>query len=165
MVSNAFTLTFLILYQNYFSLLGRVLSSQIIVLIIFFATTILVTVTVNGTSLFYLTLISTILCGCATAFLSGGLFGLTATFPPEYTGALMSGQGLAGLVVSGASMLTIIGGKVVDYCTDDDAGDDGECEQSVDYSALSFFAMSCVVLLIAIILIIVLLRLPFTKYV
>lgn len=126
-------------------------------------TTILVLITVSADSLFYITLISTAICGSSTAFLSGGLFSLTGSFPPAFTGALMSGQGLAGLVVSAVSMLTIIAGEVVDYCTDDDTGDDGSCEQSIDYSAFSFFVMSCVVLLIAIVLVVVLLNLPFTK--
>lgn len=132
---------------------------------IFVLTTILVTITVDSYLLFAITLLSCCIVGSSNALLSGGIFGLAGTFPPNYTGAVMSGQGLAGLVVSVASLVTIWAGKSVDMCTDDDAADDdGDCDSYVDYSALSFFIISCVVMGSCVFSFIALLALPFTHY-
>ena len=63
-------------------------------------------------SVFFFTLCELGLVGILTALLSGGVFGLGAGFPPEYTQAIMSGQGLAGTVVSISEIGTqLAGGK------------------------------------------------------
>jgi hypothetical protein len=79
---------------------------------IFSITTMMVLYTqINRTVLFWITLFGTCLCGFCGAVLSGGLFGLAACLPPQYTAALMSGQGLAGFVVSLCSILTTLASK------------------------------------------------------
>ena len=45
------------------------------------------------------------------ALTSIGVFGLASMFPPIYTQAVMSGQGLAGAVVAISQMLTLIAGS------------------------------------------------------
>lgn len=128
-------------------------------------TTILVTITVSPYLLFGITLLSCCVVGSSNALLSGGIFGLAGSFPPQYTGAVMSGQGLAGLVVSVASLVTIWAGNPVDICTDDDSNDDdGDCEDYVDYSALSFFVISCIVMGTCVFSFLALMSLPFTHY-
>jgi solute carrier family 29 (equilibrative nucleoside transporter), member 1/2/3 len=152
-------------YQDRLPLKYRVLGPLILNCSIFILTTVFVTVSINPLVLFGITLLSCCVVGSSNALLSGGIFGLAGSFPPQYTGAVMSGQGLAGLVVSIASLVTTWAGNPVDMCTDDDAADDdGDCEDYVDYSALSFFIISCVVMGSCVFTFIALLALPFTSY-
>ena len=55
---------------------------------------------VSADFLFYFTALSLAIVGVCTALMSGGVFGLAGVFPPICTQALMSGQGLAGVIVS-----------------------------------------------------------------
>lgn len=152
-------------YQDRLPLKFRILGPLTLNASIFVLTTILVTISVDPYLLFAVTLLSCCIVGSSNALLSGGIFGLAGTFPPNYTGAVMSGQGLAGLVVSVASLVTTWAGKPVDMCTDDDAADDdGDCEDYVDYSALSFFIISCIVMGSCVFSFLALLALPFTQY-
>lgn len=116
--------------------------------VIFGITTLLVTIQdMDASLLFYLTLISAFLSGSVGAVLSGGLFSLGAMFPPAYTGALMNGQGLAGLTVSASALLTSLATAPVDECEDDGATDDGDCDNSLNVSALAYFLIATIVLL------------------
>eukprot|EP00602_Paraphysomonas_sp_CaronLab_P001382 CAMPEP_0185027674 /NCGR_PEP_ID=MMETSP1103-20130426/12912_1 /TAXON_ID=36769 /ORGANISM="Paraphysomonas bandaiensis, Strain Caron Lab Isolate" /LENGTH=388 /DNA_ID=CAMNT_0027561779 /DNA_START=194 /DNA_END=1360 /DNA_ORIENTATION=+ len=143
----------------------RVLGPLLITAAVFVMTTILVTIDVNKNLLFIITLLSCMVVGLSNALLSGGLFGLCGSFPPQYTGALMGGQGLAGLAVSVASIVTTWAGNPVDICTDDDVDDDdGSCEEGTDYSALAYFCVTCVVMGTCVFSFLALMSLPFTKY-
>jgi solute carrier family 29 (equilibrative nucleoside transporter), member 1/2/3 len=153
-------------YQNRLPLTYRVLGPLLITSAIFILTTIFVTVKINPTFLFGITLLCCVVVGLSNALLSGGIFGLSGSFPPQYTGAVMSGQGLAGLVVSVASLLTIWTGDPVDVCTDDDgSGDDDSCEDYIDTSALAFFIITCIVMGTCVFTFLALLSLPFTRLV
>jgi len=78
----------------------KVVTPLIIYTLVFFVTAILVLVdSVSSSFLFYYTLVSLAIVGVCTALMSGGVFGLAGMFPPNCTQALMSGQGLAGLIV------------------------------------------------------------------
>jgi equilibrative nucleoside transporter 1/2/3 len=129
---------------------------------VFLATTILVLVTINGDLLFWLTLISTCICGLCGALLSGGLFGLAGNFPSKYTAALMTGQALAGLLVCVSNIVTSLAGGETDVCSDDDANDD--CSYSTSYSALAYFIIATVVLISCVGAFATLMRLPITRY-
>ena len=125
-------------------------------------------VLVDGISadfLFYYTLFSLAIVGVCTALMSGGVFGLAGMFPPNCTQALMSGQGLAGLIVSLTSILTTLGASADDGCS---AGDDDASENckaySTDWAAFSYFTIACIVLLGCIGGYIILDRLPITQY-
>ena len=113
-------------------------------------------------TLFYITLLSTCVCGVCGAILSGGLFGLAAVMPPVYTGAVMNGQGLAGLTVSVASILTTLAAPPADTCNDDGA-DDGKCDYKTDFSALAYFIIATVALLTCVGVFEILCQLPFTQ--
>lgn len=130
-------------------------------LLFFFVTTMLVVVKMDATLLFVITLISTFACGLCGSILSGGLFGYAAVFPPRFTGALMSGQGLGGLTVALASFCTIWATKRVDYCSDDDGVD---CEFTDDWSAFTFFMLATGILLSCIVAFWILEALPFAKF-
>jgi hypothetical protein len=119
--------------------------------------------------LFAVTLVSCALFGLNSAISGGGIFGLSGCLPPEYTGAVMRGQGLGGVVVSLASILTIYLSPVQGYCSThqrenrEEEGGGGECAVSVDYSAFFFFATCCGVLLLCFGTFFALLVLPFTR--
>jgi len=53
----------------------------------------------------YLSLLIVFCAGLATATLVGTGFGIVASLPPTYTTALMTGQGLAGILVGGLKLL------------------------------------------------------------
>ena len=163
MISQTTGLALAIKYQDHIPLMYRVLVPLCLTAAVFVFTTVSVTVDIDRNLLFVMTLISCMIVGISNAMLSGGLFGLCGNFPPKYTGALMGGQGLAGLAVSVASISTTWAGNPVDVCTDDDAGDDdGSCEDSIDYSSLVFFCIACVVMGTCVFSFIALMALPFT---
>ena len=84
-------------------------------------------------------------------------------FPPVYTGAIMSGQGLAGLVVSMSSILTTASAPTAtDYC--DDFVSEDNCDQKISYSALAYFTLATLILLSCIVAFLILRNLPFARY-
>lgn len=44
--------------------------------------------------------------GCAAAMLFGTILGLGALFPPQFTGAIMAGNGIAGIIAGGLRIIT-----------------------------------------------------------
>jgi solute carrier family 29 (equilibrative nucleoside transporter), member 1/2/3 len=65
---------------------------------------------ISGNALFGITISLISISAVAVAFVQSGLFGLASAFPPSCTQAMMAGQGLAGLVVALASLLTTVSG-------------------------------------------------------
>jgi hypothetical protein len=120
-------------------------------------------------TLFPLALASTATCGALVACFNGGLFAVLGTFPGSITQAGVAGQGLAGLLVSVVSLVTIALGTQDDsFCSEEEeeeeegGGDAEECNEEVDYSALAFFATCCAVVLVAIACYCILENLPST---
>ncbi|CAM9164791.1 unnamed protein product [Hapterophycus canaliculatus] len=70
----------------------------------------------SSTLLFYWTMGLILLSGFATAVLQGGLFSMASAFPPRYTQAMMAGQGLAGLAVALAGLLTTLASPDDESC-------------------------------------------------
>lgn len=146
-LSQTIGLALAVVYQKKLSLRAKIVWPLTCWSLVFLVNTILVTIDdIDPNLLFWLTLISCCLCGLLGAVLSGGLFGLGAMFPPVYTSALMNGQGVAGLTAAVSSLLTSLATSAVDECSDDDTGDDGNCEQSIDYSALAYFVIATLIL-------------------
>lgn len=146
-LSQTIGLALAVMYSEKLTLRQKVVPPLVSYSIIFAITTALVCITtVDPTLLFFLTLLSACLCGLCGATLSGGLFSLGAMFPAAYTGALMNGQGLAGLIVSVSALLTSLAGSPSDDCSDDNT-DDSNCSQSVDFSALAYFLIATFILI------------------
>lgn len=106
---------------------------------------------------FWITLAFVCISGFATAVLQGGVFGLASLLPQAYTQAIMSGQGLAGIAVAAASLIST---AVV-------SGDSSKCDapySSVKGSALGYFGFSALVLFFCIIGFYVLCSLEFFQY-
>jgi len=162
-LSQTIGLALSVIYSKKISLRNKIIWPLLCYSLIFLITTIMVTQTIDPSLLFWITLISLCMCGICGAILSGGLFGLGAMFPGAYTGALMNGQGLAGLTVAVAGILTTFAAAPIDYCGDDGASNDDGCPQNINYSALAYFIISTIVLLTCAVAYLFLGRLQFTK--
>jgi len=164
MSSQTIGLALAVKYGNMMTLRTRIIYPLFWYSAIFLMTTGFVLDTVMDPELlFYLTLLSTIVCGVSGAILSGGLFGLAAVMPPVYTGAVMNGQGLAGLTVSLASIGTILASDPVDTCDTGDTEAVDVCDYKVDWSAFAYFSIATFALLTCVAVFEVLCSLPFTQ--
>lgn len=165
-ISQTIGLAFSILYQDKLTLNQKIIPPLICYSMIFAITTILVVFDINSQLLFWLTLGSLVLCGFCGAILSGGLFGLGAVFPAHHTGALMGGQGVAGLGISISSLLTIWAtAENPNFCDVlDDLTTDSDCKDITDYSAFAYFSIATLALLSCIGAFLVLIKLPYTTY-
>jgi equilibrative nucleoside transporter 1/2/3 len=168
-VSQPIGLLATIFFKKKFTTKALVLYPLMIYTAIFILTTVLVLVpSIPQELLFSLTLISAFLCGLCAAVMNGGMFGLSGILPSVYTGALMSGQGLAGTAVSTVSII-IVGITTNGKCsTSDDAStDDGStCDSSnaIDYGAFAYFLVSTICLGTCIVLFVRLLYLEYVRY-
>jgi hypothetical protein len=99
--------------------------------------------------------------------LSGGLFGLAAVFPPIYTGALMNGQGLAGLVVSISDILTLLSESPTNFCDSTSSTNSSATSTCGDFyvetSALAYFLIATIILASCIVAFFVLQNLSITQ--
>ncbi len=159
---NVACLVLALAVQHKISVKSRVVVPFGIIFLAFAVITFLVLqVDADPVLLFWITLVDCAICGGATAFLSGGVFGLAGQLPPLYTQAVMGGQGLAGVSVSIASLASIWASPEK---TDDDDAYDCRYYSSIDYSALAYFSVADLVVLISIVCYFVLLTLPFVQY-
>jgi hypothetical protein len=64
---------------------------------------------------FGLTIVLVMVCGACNAAIQSGLFGLAAQLPPlTYTGALMAGQGMGGLLPATVAIITVAASSPVE---------------------------------------------------
>ncbi|KAK2707873.1 equilibrative nucleoside transporter 1-like [Artemia franciscana] len=87
----------------------RIIGGITSVIIIFIVTTALVKINTDPwqDKFFIVTLISVALMNGLGAIFQGGLIGLVGKFPPRYMGAVLGGQGLAGLFAASADIVSI----------------------------------------------------------
>ena len=121
---------------------------------------------VGRTTLFSVTVLSVFAAGLCGACYTGGVFGLAARFPPAYTQAAMAGQGLAGVIVSLASIASLAAGRYDPGCAPAGGAADGaDCAPfSIDWSAFGYFLVSIAVLLACVFGYGALRRLPITAH-
>ncbi len=169
--SQTIGLAVTILYGGRMSYHDKIVYPLYIYCSLFALTTILVLTDIDPNLLFWITLLCCIGCGASGAFLNAGFFSLSGVFPPSYTGAMMSGQGLAGFSVALTGLLTQMAGPVQDgFCTStdtttDDTAAPAECvDDTTNWSAFSYFTISTVVLASCIVLFFILMKLPFTIF-
>jgi len=83
-------------------------------------------------------------------------------FPSSYTAAIMSGQGLAGLIVALSSIMTTLAAPApTDYCNDSITDDN--CTLQISYSSLAYFTLATCILLSCIVTFLFLRQLPFAR--
>mmetsp|Transcript_23420 Transcript_23420/g.73451 ORF Transcript_23420/g.73451 Transcript_23420/m.73451 type:complete len:483 (-) Transcript_23420:66-1514(-) len=161
-------------YSHLASLKDRILIPLTIYCLVFVVTSALVFVPDSALShdaFLAITVLSIFLTAICGSIYAGGIFGLAACFPPEYTQALMGGQGAAGVIVCLASIVSIVAAPDTTDCDSDDDtddandGDDGECADfEVDYSAFGYFTVSVIVMASCIMGYLVLEDLPITQF-
>jgi hypothetical protein len=165
-LSQTIGLALAVIYQNYFTLQFKITVPLIAYSVIFLINTILVLISISAGHLFAITMIGSLLCGVCGSVLSSGLFGLAAIFPTTYTGAVMYGQALAGLLISLASLFTTLAGndKTVCKATTETNDEVVGCITSTNFSAMSYFLIATLVLVSCSLLFGILNKLEFTKY-
>lgn len=95
-----------------------------------------------------------IIIAVAGSVAQSAIFGFAGMLPPQYTTAVMGGQGAAGLIVSIIRVITKLTLE---------SGDDPSIP-TLTLSASIYFFLSCSVVIACFITFIILLRLPFVKY-
>jgi equilibrative nucleoside transporter 1/2/3 len=134
-------------YGKHLSLRSKIAVPLLLQTVLLLATSLFVVSDLDSTLLFWLTLLTTLLLGFAGAILSGGLFGLAAIFPPHYTGAMMTGQSLAGLVVSVSDILTLVSGKMdPSFCASSSTESESCAAYKTDFSSLAYFLIATFIL-------------------
>eukprot|EP01126_Amoeba_proteus_P002006 TRINITY_DN1062_c0_g1_i7.p1 TRINITY_DN1062_c0_g1~~TRINITY_DN1062_c0_g1_i7.p1 ORF type:complete len:280 (-),score=41.29 TRINITY_DN1062_c0_g1_i7:759-1598(-) len=102
---NIITIAFLTVYGNKYSVSGRLFASFFVEFFMVFLIPFVNYSPWNLGGQITLSLIIVSICGVCTSTLLGTGFGVVAKLPPEYTTALMAGQGVAGLI---AGLLQLI---------------------------------------------------------
>ena len=175
MISNLIFLALNVKYGNLYSLSFRLLISLFLSAIVFGFTTFLVLIRGGNVNfIFIISNISVALCGMAVAVLQGACFGLAGRFPSKYTQAMMAGQGLAGLVVAGASLISALktaknqedNGE--EDCNGCNSGNTSTCvpysDSPIDWDTFIYFLTSFLVLIACILAFIYLKTLPIYRY-
>ena len=88
--------------------------------------------------------------------MQGGVFGIAGVFPPKYTGAVMVGQGVAGLTVNFLRAICLL-----ILPPNSDLGRD---DMNSFYGTIIYFALSGVVLLVGCVAMLYLRNMPFALY-
>lgn len=101
-------LVVLLAHRPFFDMRVSVFWPQVFTALIFTATTIMVKMQIEGTVFFAITCTFVLFCGVTAALVQAGIFGLAGRFPSIYTQAVMSGQGIAGIVVSITSLCSAL---------------------------------------------------------
>jgi len=144
------------------SIKARIVYSLVAMSALFLLTMLVVLVRhVDQYTLFFFTNLCTSLCGLLTSVYQGGMFGFAGLFPPIYTQAMMAGQGMGGLVISIASILTSLSSP--SSCGGSESQDDCTPYDAIDWSSFAYFAANVVVLVACIASFLVLDNLDITK--
>ncbi|XP_048419180.1 equilibrative nucleoside transporter 3 [Stegostoma tigrinum] len=136
------------LVVNMISAKVRVLSSLFVMLVIFCITTILVRVDTSSWTygFFGITMACVVIISGASNVLLGSVFGEVGRFPMRNSQALISGQAMGGTFSAVASVIDLAAaGSILD-------------------SALAYFLMADIFLLICIVLYLILPRIPYSSY-
>ncbi|KAI8993159.1 nucleoside transporter-domain-containing protein [Pilobolus umbonatus] len=107
----------------------------------------------EGANYFYFIMFLVVTTGVTTSFFQNAVFSEAGQLPPVYTQAVLSGQGIAGVIVAISSILSVL------------AGNDTQIpdEASISRSAFMYFLSALVITLVALIGRITVVNLPFYR--
>lgn len=162
---NCLGLVLALNFQHRFAQDTRAIAPLAVNSIVFGITTALVLVepsVLAGPPFFIITLVLVGVSGSCNAVLTGGAFGLAAQLPPIYTGAIMGGQGFAGITVALTALATAIASP--DAVTGCIGSQPKAPYSTVKWGAFAYFLVSVVVLVGCLVGYLVLVRLPFVRY-
>ena len=148
MVPNVLSLLVNIFLTSRLSRNARVIPSLLITVIIFVLTTVFVEINTQSWAhgFFLLTVLTVAILNTAIGIFQGALFGVAGVVGGKYTQAIMMGQGMAGIFVAVANILTKIG------------------QNDVRASALAYFIVACVVIIISVVAYSVLFKMPLMEF-
>lgn len=138
-----------IFVMHRFSFGSRAISSFLVDLVVLMLIPFL-TMLFNHHTAMYLTFVGTFITGIASSILFGTIFGLAALFPPKYSTAIMSGNGVAGVLSSLLRIITKVS--------------EPDNEKGYQISGIIFFVLAAGVILICIVSYFVLMNLPVTQF-
>lgn len=141
-------------HRTFFTMRFTVAWPQIMTALIFSAVCAMVEINLNGNLLFGTHVAFVLVCGITAALLQAGIFGLAGRFPPMYTQAVMSGQGVAGATVSIISLVTAA----------DAPCDGGQDLDSVRSEYFAYFLSSTIIIVITLIAFLTLTGSDFAQY-
>ncbi|CAH0518868.1 unnamed protein product [Peronospora belbahrii] len=110
-----------------------------------------------GYSFFHMTMMSILLVASASTLMQEGLLRIVATFPPQYTQAVVSGQSFAGLAVSLSNFIILWAGK-------DDILLVYGLHSNVDLCALLYFVLVFITLVLCLLSFAVLTRMELFRH-
>lgn len=148
------------------SLQTQVRIPLIIYAIIFLLTLVTVVINIAPIPLFWLTLLSSFLCGFFGSIMIGGLFGIAGLLPSKYTSSLMLGASCSALSSSFLSFVIIIPSLTSSCITDDETTNNStNCSSFyIDIGSVIFFTIALLSLFACSILFEIFLNLPFLNY-
>ncbi|KAG2224609.1 hypothetical protein INT45_003749 [Circinella minor] len=149
--ANLIVFTYLLWQQSKATCRVDILWPALINTLIFGILATSVVVSTEGTTYFSLTMILLVMTGATTSYFQVGVFAEASRFPPQYIQAVMSGQGVAGVAVAVASILSAFAGSATD--TPDEAG--------VTRSAFLYFMSAFLITVAALIGRVIVTRRPF----
>lgn len=103
-----------------------------------------------------LLLLAVMINGIGNSFVQGGMFGFASTFPPKYMIAMMTGQGINGLILNSVKMLLL-----AILPPDEDKGAE---DQNSFYDSLIFLGVFSVILMVSVFCYFSLLNMEFCKH-
>ncbi|KAI7906488.1 nucleoside transporter-domain-containing protein [Cokeromyces recurvatus] len=151
--TNLLTFVFVIYMQNKSSYSFDSFLSIFINTIIFGMLAITVETHIEGIGYFWFILILIVITGVTTSFFQNAVFSEASQLPPMYMQAVLSGQGIAGVVVAISSILSALAGST----------DSIPNESSISRSAFLYFLSAFIITLAALIGRIWVVRLPFYR--
>ncbi|KAG7384150.1 hypothetical protein PHYPSEUDO_002934 [Phytophthora pseudosyringae] len=111
----------------------------------------------HGYPFFHTTMMSILLVACASTLMQEGLLRIVATFPPQYTQAVVSGQSFAGLAVSLSNFIILWAGE-------DDTRYFHRLHANADLCAFLYFVLVFITLVLCLITFAILTRLTLFRH-
>jgi equilibrative nucleoside transporter 1/2/3 len=139
MISNVLWLAVALKTTKESNSYSRILVALVVNGLVFLVNTLLTRVAeVDAYLYFYAAMVMVAVSGGSTAFLQNGVFALASNFPPIYTQAVMSGQGLAGTAVAVSQILTLVAA-------------DEEASSDAYFSAFLYFLIATMVIAVCLV--------------
>ncbi|EFC41053.1 equilibrative nucleoside transporter [Naegleria gruberi] len=154
-VPNLLGLLFMIKFGSKLSLRMKMIPAYVLTFFILILVPILGFAGVNGIAGFSVTIVLIILAALCTSLLQGGIFGFAGVLPPNYTQAVMSGNGIAGVA---CSFLRIVTKLTIEQ------NKKHVPIQTMTISAAVYFFVCALVIIACIATFIIIMRTPFVQH-
>ncbi|CAO0796376.1 unnamed protein product [Mucor circinelloides] len=152
-ITNLLTFVLILYMQNKSAYHVDSFISILINTIVFGILAVTVETQIGGSGYFWFIMALIVLTGATTSFFQNSVFSEASQLPPMYMQAVLSGQGIAGVIVAVSSILSALAGNTND--TPD--------ESSISRSAFLYFLSAFLITAAALVGRIVVVRLPFYR--